>query len=183
MSERGRRDVAGEAFHRSPDERPRKRPKDPYDDPGYRAWARSVIDQLVPKLQSCNYMVSVLNEPADDEDPDIVSPKFCVELGVSIMLGKPLIVGIFPGWKIPAKLAMIADRIIETDHENMADFAERLRLAMKEMDQEEEAVSEVAGLRVVAADWVPAGTVYVCRNADGTTPSPEDVIAQIKVGA
>jgi hypothetical protein len=41
--------------------------------------------------------------------------KFAVELGLAIMMNKPIIAIIMPGAKIPARLSWVADRIIEAD--------------------------------------------------------------------
>lgn len=39
--------------------------------------------------------------------------KFAVELGLSIMLDKPIIAVVEPGQEIPGKLRAVADRIVE----------------------------------------------------------------------
>ncbi len=44
--------------------------------------------------------------------PDI---KFCVELGMSIMLSKPIVIIIAAGQEIPQKLRVIANDVIEAD--------------------------------------------------------------------
>lgn len=90
------------------------------DDPDAKAWARRVRKDLVPKIQSSAATISIV--PRGDTDI-----KFAVELGLSIMLGKPLILVVFPGAKVPDKLVQIADEIVE-----MADLAspdERARLS------------------------------------------------------
>ena len=45
-------------------------------------------------------------------EPDI---KFAVELGLAIMLGKPLIAIVMPGTKVPAGLRKVADSIVYAD--------------------------------------------------------------------
>lgn len=44
--------------------------------------------------------------------PDV---KFCVELGMSVMLDKPIVVVIAVGQVVPGKLRKVADEIIEAD--------------------------------------------------------------------
>lgn len=46
------------------------------------------------------------------ENPD---PKFCIELGYSIMYDKPIILVVRNGSKVPSKLALLADEIVEWD--------------------------------------------------------------------
>lgn len=58
--------------------------------------------------------------------PDI---KFCVELGMSIMLSKPIVIIIAAGQEIPQKLRMIANDVIEADidtEEGRKEVAKRL---------------------------------------------------------
>jgi hypothetical protein len=44
-------------------------------------------------------------------DPDW---KICLETGAAILLDKPIILVVLPGTKVPAKLALVADDIIES---------------------------------------------------------------------
>jgi hypothetical protein len=76
------------------------------DDPDAEAWARHVVDELVPMVQGSAVTISLV--PTGDTDV-----KFAVELGVSIMLDKPIILIVSPGMRIPAKLAQVADEIVE----------------------------------------------------------------------
>jgi hypothetical protein len=41
--------------------------------------------------------------------------KFAVELGLAIMLDKPLMAVVMPGAEVPPKLRLVADRIVEAD--------------------------------------------------------------------
>lgn len=99
---------------------------------GEDAWYRHVRQTLVPKLKSSGAVVSIVPEGQTDV-------KFAVELGLSIMLDKPIIAILRPGTKIPAKLALVADRIIETDM-NGADhaLAEKVGNAVIEITEERE---------------------------------------------
>lgn len=98
---------------------------DIYDDPEFRAYRRRVQTELVPKMAGSGVIVTLLPEGEIDV-------KFAVELGISIMLDKPIIAVVRPGTKVPAKLALVADRIIEGDMDDPTMIA-RLRLAVDEM--------------------------------------------------
>lgn len=94
------------------------------DHPDAKAWARRVRTDLVPKIQSSAATISIV--PTGDTDI-----KFAVELGLSIMLGKPLILVVMPGTQVPDKLVLIADEIAEiADMRSAADSA-RLGDAIK----------------------------------------------------
>ncbi len=75
-------------------------------DPLFERYARRVIDDLLPKLQESVASVSIVPDgPAD--------VKFAVELGLAIMLDKPIALVIRPGIQVPDHLARVADSIIE----------------------------------------------------------------------
>ena len=78
------------------------------DDPEFQRFERNVLDDLLPKLRQSAVVMSLV--PGDD--PDV---KFAVELGMSIMLDKPIIALVQPGTHVPARLLRVADEIIEAD--------------------------------------------------------------------
>lgn len=86
---------------------------DPFDSPEARAWARRVLDELVPMIAGSAASVSIV--PNDEGDV-----KFAVELGFSIMLDKPIILAVAPGRSIPEHLVRVADEIVELDVGNPA---------------------------------------------------------------
>lgn len=92
-------------------------------DPDMQAWARNVSEQLVPLLRDSAVTVSLVPDKAGLDDV-----KMAVELGMSIMLGKPIVLVVFPGRQVPAKLIQVADEIVEVDEE-MSDPASHQRLA------------------------------------------------------
>ena len=47
--------------------------------------------------------------------PDGFDIKFAVELGMAILLGKPILAVVMPGMKPPGKLALVADGIVYAD--------------------------------------------------------------------
>lgn len=82
--------------------------QDPYESDEWAAFARQVKAGLVPKMQDSTVVMSLVPEEGTDV-------KFAVELGYAIMLDKPIIAMVLPGTKIPPKLLMVADDIIEID--------------------------------------------------------------------
>lgn len=80
------------------------------DDPESRAWAQQVLDEVGPMIRDSAATISLVPDNAGLDDI-----KFAVELGLSIMLDKPIIVGVVPGRQIPAALARVAVEIVELD--------------------------------------------------------------------
>jgi hypothetical protein len=83
-------------------------PEDPFTGEGWEAYAKSVREDLIPKIDSSAITVSL----APDGQGDV---KYAVELGFSIMMDKPILVVISPGQQIPPKLRVVADAIVEAD--------------------------------------------------------------------
>ena len=77
-------------------------------DPEWKAWKAHVHADLIPKLENSGAVVSLVPEG----EPDV---KFAVELGLSIMLDKPIVAVVRPGTRVPSKLTLVADHIIEGD--------------------------------------------------------------------
>lgn len=63
-------------------------------------------DELAPKMKNSAFMLSLVT--ADDK-PDI---KFCLELGMAIMLDKPIMAVVLDGAAVPPQLAKIAAEIV-----------------------------------------------------------------------
>lgn len=100
---------------------------DPYENPEFRAWARRVKEELVPKIEGSTVFASIVCEPAN------VDPKFAVELGCAVMLNKPIIALIRPGLPIPEKLAAVVDRFVELNPEHPETASEAIREAVAEL--------------------------------------------------
>lgn len=82
---------------------------DPWEDPEALAWMEDVRKNLVPMLD--NSAVSVtMAPPADSYDV-----KFAVELGMSILMDKPLLLVVPKDRPVPPKLRMVADDIFFID--------------------------------------------------------------------
>lgn len=101
------------------------------DDPEFKEWAERVRAHVLPQISESALNVSLV--PAGDMDV-----KFAVELGLSIMMDKPIIAVVQPGTKVPAKLVLVADRIVEADiPADLGKVREAIEAAMKELDDEE----------------------------------------------
>lgn len=93
--------------------RPKRRPEpESYDDawrsPEMVQWAAHVRHQVLPKLRQSALTISLYPKG----DPDI---KIAVELGMTLMLDKPLVFLVGPGQVVPDRLRRCADLIIEED--------------------------------------------------------------------
>lgn len=89
-----------------------------WDEPGYGEWEARVKDRIIPMLHDTAVTVSLL--PSGEIDV-----KFAVELGLSIMLDKPIIALVQPGMHIPNGLANVAAEIVEVDIARDAEAAQR----------------------------------------------------------
>lgn len=96
------------------------------EDPDTEAWMAHVLDEVVPKLEDSDATVSLVPEGETDI-------KFAVELGLSIMMDKPIILVIRPGTPVPAKLAKVADGIVEGDTSTVMGRAELVDRVHREM--------------------------------------------------
>lgn len=83
-----------------------------FEAPENQDWINHVRNELVPMIQKTRMTISLI-----PDDMDKVDLKFAVELGLSIMMDKPIIAVITPGMKVPGQLVRLADRIIEWDGE------------------------------------------------------------------
>ncbi|GAA1742876.1 hypothetical protein GCM10009809_42090 [Isoptericola hypogeus] len=95
---------------------------DPFDDPALQEWAHHVREELVPKLAGSALTVSLVPEG----DPDV---KFAVELGLSILMDKPIIAIVQPGTHVPERLVRVADVILEGDLTDPR-FSDRIQAAI-----------------------------------------------------
>jgi hypothetical protein len=78
------------------------------DDPDFQAWEAHVRTNVVPKIDGSALTVSLV----PNGESDI---KFAVELGLSIMLDKPIVLVCEPGQVLPAKLRKLADDVVEVN--------------------------------------------------------------------
>jgi hypothetical protein len=83
---------------------------DPWQDSSTKAWAKHVIDEMVPKMESSALVISLVPESREGD------VKFWVELGASIMMDKPIIAVLLGDGPVPKKLELIADEIVRAPH-------------------------------------------------------------------
>lgn len=95
------------------------------NDADWQKWADHVINDVVPKMDESALAVAIVPR-LPETDSDI---KWCVELGMMIMLDKPIIAVVAPGTKVPSKLVLVADEIVEADMKD-ADFQDRMMAAI-----------------------------------------------------
>jgi hypothetical protein len=99
-----------------------KDPRDWSDYPDAKAWIADVLEHMVPKMQDSAMVMSLVTS----SKPDV---KFAVEIGMAILLDKPIIAVVTPGSTVPPKLALIADEIVEVDLSS-ADAGAKMQAAM-----------------------------------------------------
>jgi hypothetical protein len=76
--------------------------------PEWKAWEARCQAELVPMMRNSRSVVQLVPKGGSDI-------KFAVELGLSIMMDKPILAIVEPGTEAPAKLRKVADKIVEAD--------------------------------------------------------------------
>lgn len=99
---------------------------DPWSDPSVRKWKHHVEREVIPMIESSDSIVSLA--PPDGK----ADVKFAVELGLAIMLDKPIIVVSSSSRPVPPKLALIATHVIDADI-TTPEGREQLMEALKEL--------------------------------------------------
>lgn len=106
-----------------------KRPRDMRNDPRFQRWAEDARRGLQQLDDSA--ITAALITPASVNDMDIHQ---ALEIGASLLLGKPLLLVVVPGAKVPPGLAKAADEIVEIDGDvNTPANQVRMRAALKRM--------------------------------------------------
>lgn len=67
---------------------------------------RHTRNKLLPMMEKSAFMLNI----APDGKPDA---KYCIELGMSVMLDKPVLVIAPAGCPVPARLRRVADEVVE----------------------------------------------------------------------
>jgi len=101
------------------------------DNPDWQNYVRRVKRELVPKIDASAYVMSLVPEG----EPDV---KFAVELGLSIMMDKPIIAVVTRGVKVPDHLVRVADEIVEGDlstEEGRQAMGEAIQATMKRLER------------------------------------------------
>ncbi|MFL5865256.1 MAG: hypothetical protein ACJ780_31565 [Solirubrobacteraceae bacterium] len=89
------------------------------NDPEWNAYVTHVRSSLIPMLENTALTISLA--PDDPKGTDI---KFAIELGLSIMLDKPIIVVLNTEAELPPMLAKIAHAVVRGNIDNPATQAE-----------------------------------------------------------
>jgi hypothetical protein len=88
----------------------------------------NVRKDALHKIAESAFVVSLV----PDGEPDI---KFAVELGLSIMLDKPLLFVVSPGTRIPDALRRVADEIVVADVD-LEEGRQAIAAAMERIDRD-----------------------------------------------
>lgn len=91
----------------------------------WKEYARRAQQELHPKIRDSAVVVQLFNEQPD--------AKLAIELGFTLLLGKPLLILKRSGQNVPAHLARIAEGILEYDDGQLGteEFAERMTAEVK----------------------------------------------------
>jgi len=81
---------------------------DPVDKVVWDAFVQQTREDAMKKIDASAFVMSLV--PKDE--PDV---KFCVELGLSVMYDKPLVIVVAPETRIPERLQRLADEVIVCD--------------------------------------------------------------------
>lgn len=84
----------------------------PYDDPKFRAWADDRKRRVLTMLDDSAVSMALLSPPFTLDRLDVSQ---ALEIGASLLLGKPLILCVSTGTQCPPGLVKAADAIVEMD--------------------------------------------------------------------
>lgn len=101
----------------------------PEDQADFDRFVRHTREHTVKGMIDSAWVVSIV---PDAEDVDV---KFAVELGLAIMLDKPILAILHPGAKPPAKLLLVADELVHADLD-LAEGREKVLAAIQRLSKE-----------------------------------------------
>ncbi len=105
-------------------------------DPDDVRFQKIVMEGLVPKVAESAVAVSIVTN-----DEQYVDAQFCVELGVMIMLDKPIFAVVDPKVPVPDKLRRVADEICIADistEDGRIEVGQRMQAFMAKHIKEDE---------------------------------------------
>lgn len=85
---------------------------DDLDDKTRESWDQFVTherESTLKQMTDSTFVMSLVPKPGD------IDIKFAVELGMAIMLNKPIMALVLPGAEVPEKLRLVADEIVVAD--------------------------------------------------------------------
>jgi hypothetical protein len=103
---------------------------DPFDSPEWRRYSQRAMRELVPMIADSTVTISLTPQGETDI-------KFALELGLSIMMDKPIIAVVEPGTQVPARLAKVADEIVEGSWDNPERMQRRIAEALARVVREQ----------------------------------------------
>lgn len=106
-----------------------KKKHDPFDDPQFKTFAEHALRDAVPAIASSSYVIAVA---PNGGTADI---KIAVEIGLAILMDKPLIVLAPKDRTVAARLLRIADVVIEVDMDTEAGrkaAGEKIKAALRQ---------------------------------------------------
>jgi hypothetical protein len=103
---------------------------DPFDSPEWRRYSQRAMHELVPMIADSTVTISLTPQGETDI-------KFALELGLSIMMDKPIIAVVEPGTKVPGKLAKVADEIVEGSWDDPERMQRRIAEALARVVREQ----------------------------------------------
>jgi hypothetical protein len=77
----------------------------PWNDPDVRDWMEDARVNLIPLIADANSVASLVPSTLNDV-------KFALELGLSLMMDKPIIAVVLDDRPVPAKLLLVADEVV-----------------------------------------------------------------------
>lgn len=101
---------------------------DPWDDPETKAYLRRAKRELEPMIKQSAVVMALWTGQVD--------PKMAIEMGYSILLGKPIVALKKSGMDLPPTFARIVDRIVEFDELSDPGLGERIAQAHAEIVKE-----------------------------------------------
>ena len=108
-------------------DRRKARRDDPYQSDEFKDWADRMRARLIPNMRDSANVLMIAPKMSGKFDIE-----FALQIGASILLEKPLILLVDRSRTIPPKLRAIADRIIETDLDDMTMDSEAIQKQLKQ---------------------------------------------------
>jgi len=107
------------------------------EDEWYREYRTHFIETVLPALDDSAFSISIAPTSASQAKKGDV--KYWTELGASIMLDKPIILIVEPGYEVPTRLRRAADAIVEADittPRGQQQASEKIAVAVSKLEEE-----------------------------------------------
>lgn len=104
----------------------------PADDPTVVTWARTVLEGMVPRMESSEAAITVVPSGGVKDVKDVL---YWTELGAMICLDKPIIIVAMPDVDIPERLRRVADEVVYLPYGVSPEASALLRQAIDRVHQ------------------------------------------------